>query len=449
MRRLRTNSLLLLALCALFAAACLPRSRDISDIKVTANDAVVSNDTIVSETLGDTISIDTELQAALAFLGQSDIPSARAAFQKAVDLDPTHAQAAFGLALTKLLLLSESPEGKAVMTGLDAQPFLHTIAMGKSGLFASLDNTSGLCPDKQKAVWNALPWSNTNRWGQFFDLLPSGRTGGEVLASLNTLIPHLDGIAALLKIAAESSGFTMSISGGLIAMPHLTLKVHQAEAYLLLGAVQIAKGVLSLLNGYQWGYQLKTDFGNVTPAMIDKITKLNAKFLYLKTGVTNLNDARDQLEAGLTSLIAGLQHGETLAASDTSFPISWVGVGLVQVQQLRTLATALKTSLRGPVEVPYLTPTTTANFSAFFDTPVSAATIPYDPFDYDALQYKYSGLFGVEAFWKAVVKDKFSPQIYDKYGSKSWTVQWYTWIAFEGAFQPLVDEINATIPCWW
>jgi hypothetical protein len=184
-------------------------------------------------------------------LDRSDPWAAQPKFEEALACDPTNARAAFGLALTQLILLPEISEAEELLTYLGRTPMSSTIVAGEQSVFAGLrDGWS--CTQAEDALASALPWDHVPAAKELFEAMPDAATGDGAMQRILALIPRLDAIADNLSIAIADEAFVLGIPRGLIYLEGPDFEVTVAEALLVRSAVQITRGALLFASAYDW-----------------------------------------------------------------------------------------------------------------------------------------------------------------------------------------------------
>ena len=387
------------------------------------------------------------LSAGLTALSSSDLPTARDAFASSHDAVDHSPQAAFGLAITRLLTLVDTEEGRAVLSYLGRSPLSSDMIFGAGGMFRRLA-AGDACDEVTDTLRERLPWQEIGSFTAFFDDMPPGANGAGLVARLAALTPRLEDIRDLLLEASADTGFAMSLPGGLIAIPG-ELPMTRADAFFLLSVVDLTLALIETIQAYDWGFDFRNDFGDGSELSDEQKTdRANDRFLVLlPEGGAHLEVARQAFSDAADALLAALHEAETAGRDDHAAPLAWGALSVKHIGELKELVQGFKAALSGWTNLPHLEPATTVNLSGYFTQPVNATDMEYLPFDYDA---EWEEFAAVEGFFEELVTERFQPSIHEDTDEKSWQVEWYDGERFEPMTTDLLDRLDAAHEgCGW
>ncbi|MBI2067499.1 MAG: hypothetical protein HYT77_05770 [Deltaproteobacteria bacterium] len=387
-----------------------------AQVEFTEEDGEVRQITLLIEdrprvclSLFDTISTAAEeaYEQGMENLSQGLIRDAKESFEQAITESPRLAEAHFGLALTQLMLLPETPAGLGIQDGFGQERFTIDDFFGPGSWLEDMNEWRRNGSVGERPGRERFPWSDTSEefnLGQLFALAQNGYTTEEFQEGLRGIRSELDTVIDHLEAARLCNDFEFTVPGQLFYSSR-SIPVNWTDLTLLTAGQYSTQFGLSLFNGWRFDVDLGSLFdeeGDQEISNMALVDQMN-NFFRLRDS-SEFTTARQQLLTSLQLILEALEAMPTAPAFGVIEDSPAVEAGLDQILRI---AQAAQDSFGGVVTLPGTLPVITVDLSSLFSSPPTLESIGIEPFVLEDGEIHL-----VEAFFTTMI-DRFSTGISD------------------------------------
>jgi hypothetical protein len=347
-------------------------------------------------------SADAWLETARLDLAEARPGDAHDAYAEALLVDPVHPEAAFGLALTDLLLLPEGDAGAALLAELGLKKLdVEADLLGADGLLAEL--AAGLEDDLLEARTRSLLGlpaersSGTSGTAEWLRGLPATTTAASLAARAGDLAKALGPVARWLEVAAGDPALRFEIPGSLL---HLSTDIicGPPEAAALAALIRTTRAALSTVASYRWPTHSLRGLGQATGEEL--AVELSAVVARTRAPIGDLGTVRADLRHGLDDARHALARGQDVRRAEPGRVFAWDLISPADADRIGEFLGAMARALNGPAKLPDTEPPTEVNLDLLL------RQAPAPPRDIPAFEASSEGEPSLRSgFWETLLAE--------------------------------------------
>lgn len=311
-------------------------------------------------------------------LAQGLIGEARARYEEAVRLDPNHAEAQFGAAITDLMLIPQTASGLEIQDGLGQERFTIDDLFGPGSYLEARNSSvrdSGPRPSLTRFPWTTLDGSF--HIGELLALARDGYRAEDLQGDLAGMRVSVDEIIDHLDSARECNGFQFTVPGSLF-YSRTSVEINYTDLTFLIASQYAHQAGLYFMTTWRFDVDLGRLFnerGIGEMPQAELLTTMN-QFFRIRS-LEDLSSGREYFLQTAVLLLEGFNNMPAAPVFGTLDSNAETEAGLAELTEL---AEAFSDSFGGMTLIPGVSPVASINLSALFDNPPDLAEIGIDPF---------------------------------------------------------------------
>lgn len=347
---------------------------------------------------GSTASTTTEADTLLA---SGDISGAKTSYDGALTADATNTKAAFGAALTRMILLGAGDPTNQALDDLGQMRLTTAHLVGSSSFLTALNtfNTAGTGTQPSPSSYFPFAGVGGSRkgWGRIFSQAGDTLTGTNLQDALAGYITLVEEIRNLLEKADKANDFQFSVPKDLFSGT-ADIPLNRVDLKALRATFAFWEAGLDFLDSWNLPMTVGDLFdtnGNQLVSDQEIVNRLNnAQFFALKS-TNKIADAKVAVTQGLQLALDMIDLLPSVTVDGIFEQETGTADGYTEIQQL---AQKMQSSLSASVDFTYVSPLVHVNLGQLFSTPPDASKIDVDPFVLEGGRIRPVESFFTQAF---------------------------------------------------